>query len=235
MTSLQLYYQNTRGLRSKTRDVFLSTLNDHHDVVCFTETWLREGVISSELFRENFWVFRRDGDVDTSHKLDGGGSLIAVKKSSFKISPIHQFEWQSGELEDVWVTLNSGNVKVHICCVYIELHCNPEKFKKFLNLVEKARTDNHDDCFILVGDFNLPTYIVPSGLNNSSSNETLLTNTLNYCGFNQYNNIVNHNNRILDLVFSNLQIEVSNANLPLQIRIDKNHPPLSLEFNLRCF
>jgi hypothetical protein len=157
MSQLLVYYQNVRGLRSKTKEFFLSMLNDDHDVICLTETWLKEGVESSELFGGNYWVFRRDREKDkTSSKSGGGGSIIAIKKSAVACSPIHQIEWQNGVIEDVWVTLLFDKIKLHINCVYLEPACPTEKLKAYLKNVEMIRNRNPDDLFLVVGDFNLP-------------------------------------------------------------------------------
>ncbi|CAH1989210.1 unnamed protein product [Acanthoscelides obtectus] len=57
---LIIYYQNTRGLRSKTTEFFNNVRASDYDIICLTETWLKDGVCSSELFGADYTVFRRD-------------------------------------------------------------------------------------------------------------------------------------------------------------------------------
>ena len=44
------------------------------DIIIGTETWLHKGVYSSEIFPEDYIVYRKDRDSK------GGGVLVAVKK-----------------------------------------------------------------------------------------------------------------------------------------------------------
>ena len=47
------------------------------DVVCGCESWLKSGTKSSEIFPEEYNVFRKDRITDTT----GGGVFILVKKN----------------------------------------------------------------------------------------------------------------------------------------------------------
>ncbi|CAH1968771.1 unnamed protein product [Acanthoscelides obtectus] len=54
---LIIYYQNTGGLRSKTTGFFNNVRASGYDIICLTETWLKDGVCSSELFGADYTVF----------------------------------------------------------------------------------------------------------------------------------------------------------------------------------
>lgn len=56
-----MYYQNVRGLNSKTHLEYNNSalLKSEYDLIAFTETWLRPDIHSAELFDlNNFNVFR---------------------------------------------------------------------------------------------------------------------------------------------------------------------------------
>jgi hypothetical protein len=78
--NINLYYQNCRGLRSKTNDFKLNVACNFYDIICISETWLMDSVFDGQLFDDRYIVFRRDRDLDFHQKLDGGGVLIAVLK-----------------------------------------------------------------------------------------------------------------------------------------------------------
>lgn len=46
--AVNIYYQNVRGLRTKTDDVFKNILINNYNVIVFTETWLNSNVTNSE-------------------------------------------------------------------------------------------------------------------------------------------------------------------------------------------
>lgn len=73
-----VYYQNVRGLSTKTREFLLNVISRDLDVVVLTETWLNDSIHCSE-FDKYYTVFRADHDLSRTNKLDGGGCLVAVK------------------------------------------------------------------------------------------------------------------------------------------------------------
>ena len=78
---LKFYYQNVRGIRSKTNDLLQAVSSSNYDIIMMTESWLRDGIFNREFIDERYEVFRRDRDQNTSTKSDGGGVCVAVKKS----------------------------------------------------------------------------------------------------------------------------------------------------------
>lgn len=83
---LNIYYQNVRGLRTKT-DVFYRNLScNFYDVVVLTETWLLDGIADSELFDHRYIVWRRDREYVTTGQTRGGGVLIADRRELLAIS-----------------------------------------------------------------------------------------------------------------------------------------------------
>lgn len=68
--SLKLYYQNTRGIRTKIiRDLKTKFTLANYDCVALTETWLNGNFSSSEIFNETYNVFRSDRSVEKYNTL----------------------------------------------------------------------------------------------------------------------------------------------------------------------
>lgn len=63
--SIRFYYQNVRGLRSKTTTVRRNMPMIDADVVALTETFLNSSVCDGELFSDEYTIIRKDrtGDV----------------------------------------------------------------------------------------------------------------------------------------------------------------------------
>lgn len=55
---LKIYYQNVRGLKSKTHELLQSVESNDYDIIAMTETWLREGIFNREMFDERYEVYR---------------------------------------------------------------------------------------------------------------------------------------------------------------------------------
>jgi hypothetical protein len=82
MRKLRMFYQNVRGLRTKTKTFKLSSTRCTHDIVALSETGLHSSIFDGELFTNNeFSVYRCDrSDLNSIHgRL--GGVLIAVRSN----------------------------------------------------------------------------------------------------------------------------------------------------------
>lgn len=226
---ISFFYQNVRGLRSKIAEFFCSVGACDCDVIFLTETWLSESVHSSELFPSEYQVFRRDRDALASGKLDGGGSLIAVRNT---LPAAEQVSWRS-DVEDLWVTVNCGNsMRLHLCCVY--LPCNDVvALDCFLSNIVNIVNAHQDDLVLVCGDFNIPSInwlntdsvsLLPADQNDIRSSR--LADAMSLCNLNQYNSVGNSMGRTLDLVLSNFSIEDLKQCLGF-VAPDVYHPPLT--------
>lgn len=54
MSSLSIYYQNIRGLRTKTSQLLRNTGMNSYDILSLTETWLIDGIANSEFITEDY-------------------------------------------------------------------------------------------------------------------------------------------------------------------------------------
>lgn len=239
---LNIYYQNTRGLRTKTHLFKRNLLLNSYDIISLTETWLLDGINDSELFDSRYVVWRRDRNYQTTREKYGGGVLLALRR---EFSAVYRPEWSS-PAEDIWVSVtftNKNNITrtIHICTVYL---CSENlgysynaQVCNFTDKLSQIVNSHPDDLFMILGDFNFsnikwtfkyndcPKY---SGLVGQS--QTYFFDTLSECNLVQYNNHYNQNDRILDLVLSNIDLLISTCAEPL-VPEDVHHK--SLVINLK--
>lgn len=240
MASINVYYQNVRGLRTKTHTFYRKLCCSNYDLIILTETWLNKSVLNSELFDDRYVIYRRDRDTSNqSVKRDGGGVLVAVSKT---MSSHRENKWES-DAEDLWVTINVQNSNLinpyTFCAVYLPPPVSKTSLNNFLvNCNCFLEQTNNFTC--IVGDFNLGC-IKWSLLGSSSSSNTaqpqlhlttlehLLVEFSNTNNLSQNNNIINSMGRVLDLVFTDVpQCHVLNSIDPLS-NVDPLHPPLYIK------
>nr|XP_049692398.1 uncharacterized protein LOC126053707 [Helicoverpa armigera] len=244
MASFNIFYQNVRGLRTKTNTFYRNVCSNGFDVICLTETWLTEGITDSELFDDRYLVWRRDRDYSNTGQSMGGGVVIAVKRDLVVDA---RNEWCSSA-EDLWVTLTlqqkkpRKTYKIHICVVYV---CGQNQGNSLTaqlgnfsdNLVDIV-LKNPADKYIILGDFNQPNimwlpandghYLNPSNLYGHIQSNFI--DNLNICNILQYNAHCNNNSRILDLVLSNDEVTVTCCSDPL-VPEDPHHKALCVTAN----
>lgn len=243
MTTFNVYYQNTRGLRTKTH-TFKRNLNlSSYDVVSLTETWLLDGISDSELFDDRYLVWRRDRDFFKTKQTRGGGVLLAVRRD---FSAVERPEWTSSA-EDLWVTVTFKNKdrsfrKLHFCTIYL---CNENvgnsydtQLGNFAVRLSAFVESNPNDTFIIMGDFNMPmvdwthdgNYLQPSGI--CGETQIYFFDTLSECNLNQFSLCRNVSKaRILDLILCNEYLSVTACDDPL-VPEDAHHRSLNFIFQL---
>ena len=244
MAPLNIYYQNVRGLRTKANIFLRNVLLNSYDIICITESWLLDGICDSELVDERYLVWRRDRNYSETGQSLGGGVLIAIKREL--VSDCHH-DWCSSA-EDLWITLSLRRsrpqtaFKIHICCIYIcgqnQGYSMDQQLINFSDKLSDIVTSHPNDCFIVLGDFNLPNVawchsdvenaLTPTNI--AGTSQTIFFDNINFCNLQQYNSITNVNSRLLDLIFSNNNIEVHECDIPL-VEMDSHHPPLCITTN----
>lgn len=154
--AFSIYYQNVRGLRTKTNILLRNVHLSSFDVIVLTETWLLDGIMNSELFPSNYTVWRRDRNLSRTNQTKGGGVLIAVRNN---VCSNLRSEFYSSA-EDIWVTLTIKknkpriNYNLHICCVYLCAenggYTFNEQLTNHLETVISIMNNNPLDKFIVV-------------------------------------------------------------------------------------
>lgn len=235
---ISAYYQNVRGLRTKTATFYRNICLSSYDIICITESWLINGVNNSELFDDRYIIFRRDRNYGVTNQGKGGGVLLAVRR---ELAAEYRSEWSSSA-EDLWVTLTirtrnpRSMYKMHICVIYV---CNENmgnsmelQLSNFADKLTSIVLENPLDKFIIIGDFNMPLISwTPSGdcisltpSNLQGSHQFNFIDTINTCNLLQYNSLFNTSHgRLLDLVFSNSDVSVRACDFPL-VTEDHHHP-----------
>lgn len=241
---LCLYYQNVRGLRTKTNELFLSVCNCEYDVIALSETWLLPSIFNSEIFNDDFVVYRSDRSPLNSNFSMGGGVLIAVR-SCFSSSRLTVPD--SDEIEIVAVKITDSNCKnIYVCCLYIPSGSGEDIYELYNNVLNKffiVANSSIDDCILIVGDFNFSlvdwipddenvNVLLP--VNVSAEIDSKVIFDLLSEDMCQINGIRNYQDRLLDLCFCNSGVEVivKECLHPLS-KVDVYHPPLELFINTK--
>lgn len=242
---IDIYYQNVRGLRTKTTTFYRNLCINNFNIIALTETWLLDGIYNAELFDDRYMVWRRDRSYATTHQSMGGGVLIATSKD-LAVRP--RPDWHS-TAEDLWISITPTKSKIqfHICVLYLCAQNHGLTFSQqldnFLSNLSNIMLNNQTDKFIILGDFNLSKIIWESipgasylqSRNACSSDEINLVDDLSLLNLNQFNHINNAYGKILDLVLSNDSVIVSDCLDPL-VPLDPHHKALlvcveCIEFN----
>ncbi|CAH2084629.1 unnamed protein product [Euphydryas editha] len=199
------------------------------------KTWLKEDVVSSELFDIRYNVFRRDRQKSGLNlKKEGGGVLIAVSK---KFTATAMRNWQS-ECEDLWVTVDIGtSSSIAICVAYLPPPVQKQTLKHFMDNFNSVTEKLNKYHSIVIGDFNMGSIdwtqlqVAADLTVPSSTHSILFKDFLDFTHLNnleQYNTVYNVNNKILDLVLADqLFCQVTEATVSLS-KIDPHHPPLDI-------
>lgn len=246
MASLDIFYQNVRGLRTKTKEFLTNVLNSDYDVICITETWLHPGIFDSELFDPRYSVYRVDRDYDRLGLRMGGGVLVAVRRGlALAVGPPSEPPPLPGapDVLCVGIALDSSGVVATnylyiFCCYFPQNKDQVAAQQLFLDYLADLSDNMPNSEFVILGDFNIPDAIWDTQTINSdvhfltNPSFNLLTNQLFsfmcYKDWSQYNGIKNHNNRCLDLVISSRPCLVHRAR-PLALPEDAHHPSLSVQ------
>lgn len=208
-------------------ECYLSLLSSDYDVVVLSETWLYEGVFSSEFVPDSYAVLRCDRDFDAAGRSRGGGVLIAIKNKfiSEQVSIPHSCRLASPTLDMLACRVQLGSISVVFVAIYLPNTPSEHELNVVLGFLEETCLSyNH---VIVCGDFNIPTFVKMSV---SDKLYATLDASLSFAGLKQCNYIKNSDERILDLIMATMPCTVSRASDPL-VREDPRHPPLSLSIN----
>lgn len=197
------------GIITKVNEVFAEVSAADFDVYMFTETRLNDSINSNNLFPPNdFDIYRCDRSMNTSNKKSGGGVLISVHK---KYNSDLIITGEPYGCEQLWCIIKNKEKKIFLGVLYIPPNSTEIIYEKHMSLAKNVceKADNQT-TIVLYGDFNLPllqwtqSEIIESTY--FPVNITYEENTIDSCNDNglfQINSVLNDNNRILDLVWTN--------------------------------
>lgn len=231
---LKLFYQNVRGLRTKTNEFYHNLLLLKYDIILITETWLCSGILDAELCDGTYSMFRKDRG-----SLGGGVMVLCNSHVQARKRP----EWDRHDLECVWVTIparalgSSGDL--HIAVIYIPPNSMiPTRVQSFIDVLSIICKNHPNDHFFIAGDFNLPgidwksdqPVILKKGSIDVQNSASYLITQTSFFGLTQRNKLVNSRNNTLDLVFTDFPLNITKSSSSL-VKEDLYHPALSITAN----
>lgn len=231
--NISIYYQNCRGLRTKTHTLYMNILSFSYDVIVITESWLTLHISDREFIDQRYIVFRCDRDRVSTNKKDGGGVFIAVSKE-LRPTQVPLPDTYSSLMEHVIIQLPSSDRTKHhiISAVYLPPKSPESSYTLLLKSLNGLLTSTTVDKFYLFGDYNLanvdwsPNDPNTRGLICSSVSPIgmELGNFMSFQGALQYNVLQNHHGNTLDLLISNTDCNTYAPNITLS-KVDAFHPP----------
>lgn len=225
-----------RGLRSKIKDIekFNFVLHDY-DILVFTETWLCPEILSAEFRLDEFIIYRNDRNPNNSHLSRGGGVLIAIKKNyqSYQLN-------SSLDVEHLFIHVINSSTNLIISSTYFPPLSSVATFRSHCESVEQLELLYPNVKWLMFGDYNLPkvTWEIsdlaccPIFKATTTLRErvcaSILADTLSFLNLTQINQIVNENNSLLDLIFSEAGSHSVSFAPDAIVSADTYHPPLIL-------
>lgn len=231
--SISVYYQNKRGLNTKIHDFLNNVSSSNYSIICCTETWLQPSVLNSEFINcDRYFTIRDDRRISELGTKRGGGVLLAVSNvftvTEIDLDFIHE---ELPAIDILGAKIKSSSCSFFIFVLYIPPNFQASVYSKLFELLETLEFILNDNVYFL-GDFNIPEF------NNETEDRILSDKFLAlkmFCNFfelDQYNNVLNLNNRLLDLILCNITCTVEKAQDVL-LREDPHHPALSLYILVR--
>lgn len=213
-----IFYQNVRGLRTKTTQ-FLSLLESSgSDFFAITESGLNEAIKNAEFVLPDYQILRCDRA--DGRKL-GGVCFVATPRFELRqLSLPGDLDIDSQKYELLCAAVYKQNCFLFTCCiVYIPPGANDNEYMSMFSVLEKICV-KYSNNLIVVGDFNM------FSCNNNICN--YYEYFMAFCEFTQCNAVPNNKNRQLDLVLSaRSRVSVRTADEGLE-PIDAYHPPLAV-------
>ena len=238
-----IYFQNSRSIRGKLVDFAQGLLLHDYDIVAICETWLLESIGDSEVCDSRYDVHRRDrpcrGGNGGAPSL-GGGVMLLTRRTLGARAVVSLSS--DAPYDIVHVVIQARAVRaardLHVICVYLPGSGAPHD--AMVSHLTSYLTENIDngsvDDYIILGDFNFPnvewrtdpdrTSFLPFNVTNESQHNFL--DTISSLGLDQYNGVINGNDRYLDLFFSTLEMTTSRCALPITREDMPHHPAIEL-------
>ncbi|XP_064076648.1 uncharacterized protein LOC113402523 [Vanessa tameamea] len=205
-----------------------------------SETWLLPNIFDEELFDSRYNVYRNDRDYALLGVSKGGGTLIAVRRSLcvdmlYSRMPL---SLPGADVTFISIAIGQGSRKHKLwifCCYFPQNQQQCESEATFFEFLSDLTLNNPFDKYIVVGDFNIGDIVWSHksdntfAIQNPSENNLIVQLFAFICfsGWGQHNGIFNSNNRLLDLVLSNVSCSVERTT-PLSLPEDAHHPSFSV-------
>ncbi|KAF6217159.1 hypothetical protein GE061_001513 [Apolygus lucorum] len=209
--------------RIHTLSSFLSNQSHFGVTTSLQEEISESSVQDAELFSNEYIVFRNDRDLSSTKKCDGGGVLLAIRKT-FKARQYALPNINGVELLAVEV-LDKRGLNLNVCVLYVPPGMKSQSYEEAYDVL---CSQHFLGDLLIIGDFNMPN-VVGKGFDFTTGNnlEKHLANFMAFYDLESYNDVQNENCRTLDLVLSNKNVIATRSCDPL-INLDPHHPPLAI-------
>ena len=215
----RVYYQNVRGLNTKTVECLSAVSAQEHDLIALTETWLDDSMSDAELFDDRYLVFRRD------RGSRGGGVLLAVR--SDRVRAARQLDHLQTVGEHIWVSLEFHGVQYLICVLYFPPSQGRDVSGAFFNILSENSDYLMGKNIIVIGDFNIPSspYLRPE--------IDFICSLFNFTDINCVNNTMS--NTRLDMILTNLTSDCGDVTRSDYVLVneDNYHPALVFDVEFK--
>nr|CAH7715791.1 unnamed protein product [Callosobruchus chinensis] len=183
--------------------------------------------MSSELFLDSYDVHRKDRAHDRLGLSTGGGVLLAMDPSlKSEVVSTTEFEDTFPEIDFILCKCNVSFHVLYIAVIYIPPHISTDNFDSFFDMLGNLEY-LYSKNLIIMGDFNCAAYIENKLEDRRTS---IITNWICLSGLNQHSSIRNSYGKLLDLVISNVDLNVIREVVPF-VNEDVHHPALSILLN----
>ena len=211
---LKVLVINFQSIKNKVAELHMRLEFDNPDVILGTETWLNKSVSNSEIFPENYSVFRNDRDPNVKGQTHGG-VLIAVKSNT---TCTQRYDL-SEENESVWIEIQIEGAKpVLVGCFYRPPNSDRDYLATLRNSMDNVNVDQYSNVW-LGGDFNLgdiiwDTQAVKVGAQKATMCRDMIDIANDY-GFEQVVTEPTRGDNILDLFFTkNPSLVIRSSTIP---------------------
>lgn len=183
---------NVRSVNGKVDELNAICNVNNIDIMCITETWLKQCIPDTAVSLPNFALLRND-------RLSSlGGGVCAFVHHTMKVRRIQEFE--NSNVESIWISIRPKRLPrsisvILLAVVYHSTSCNAVQNLELYNHIQQnvdLFLSNHPDALVMVtGDFN------PVSTGFSDKRIKQLT------GLTQIINIATRQNSILDWCLTN--------------------------------
>lgn len=232
LNALSVYYQNVRGINTKVNEIYNNSAACNNDVIVFTETWLSDSVLNSEIFSINFVAFRCDRRFDLVGATRGGGVVLALRRNLSVVRvDTSMFDYLI-YVDMVGVKVIINEIIFYIFAIYIPPNATVQMyeslFETFLSLPYFL-----SNKVLLIGDFNIPDFICHLNASASTGKINLINNFMNFANLDQINSIKNAYGRLLDLALTNNLNGFTERAIDVLTAEDNHHPAIVLSLEIR--
>eukprot|EP00745_Piridium_sociabile_P041733 TRINITY_DN82982_c0_g1_i5.p1 TRINITY_DN82982_c0_g1~~TRINITY_DN82982_c0_g1_i5.p1 ORF type:complete len:1008 (+),score=211.04 TRINITY_DN82982_c0_g1_i5:126-3026(+) len=142
---LRVLNVNFHSAVGKRAEIFNLIESTKPDIIIGTETWMDSGIKDSEVFPDQYTLYRRD------RNREGGGVLVAVR-DSLKSAREPELETMC---EIIWIRIHTKERKtLYVCAYYRPNLKDAESLHQFDISLRRARLTNAN--LLVAGDLNFP-------------------------------------------------------------------------------